>query len=114
MDLAEAGKDRLRPKAEAGRTARVPFRPGIGEALQIGDRRAGGLEQGERLRFDVKRIERRRLARLPVAVLALAGKENRDRRPFALAAIAAADLEQPHRLCPAVEVAPRRRDKPGQ
>ena len=35
MKLAEAGDDRLRAKAELGRAARVPGRPGVGEDLQI-------------------------------------------------------------------------------
>ena len=50
MKLAEGGEDGLRPKPKSRRAPRMPGRPGVGEDLQIGDRRAGSFEQAPALR----------------------------------------------------------------
>ena len=103
-------------RAAASPTGRdATSRPASIDQLQVGDRRARGLEQRQRLGLGVEGVER--AAPCPPASRA-APSRPRAAAPSVGARpsreVAPADLEQPHRRRAAVEVAPRRREQAGQ
>ncbi len=85
----------------------MPCRSGVRIKLKVRHWRASSLEKSERLGLGVEGVERLGLARLPAARLLVAGKQQGGGRMLGIGEVAAADLEQPHGRCPAIEVAAR-------
>ena len=65
VQLAEVRED-IRPQPQAAGAARVVPGRGVGGDLEIGDRRAAGLEHGQRVGLGVEGVDRVRLG-VPVA-----------------------------------------------
>ena len=97
VKFAEARQDCLRAKPERRRPAGMPGRAGVGEDLQVGDWRAGSLEQGKHFGLGVESIEGLCLAGLPAARAALAGEEEANRWPLRIGEVAPPDLKEAHR-----------------
>ncbi len=114
MDFTEARQDRLRSEPEGRRSSGVPGGTGVGEDLEVGDRRASRIEKRERFRLRVEGIEKLRLAVLPAARRFLACQDEGSSRPFGVGKIAAPDFEQPNARRAAVHVAARGCDQAGQ
>ena len=85
-------------KPETRRAARDARSPAPCDNCRFATGAPGGLEQRQHHSLDVKGVERARLARLPAARTRSPAISSAERRTLAIREIAAADLEQPHRL----------------
>jgi hypothetical protein len=119
VDHAEARQHLLGPEAQRGRLAGMELAARLAHHLQVVHRRTGLTQQRERLGLGIESVEGLRLAAGPAARGALAGQHHGKAQAFVAAAIigaqiAAADLEQAHGGCAAIEVAAHGRQQAGQ